>query len=95
MFVVTKNPSKAQYTKFLSGTDVDCKGIITPKDYYIWPAWHAHHHQIAYRLGLSANFCCAIITEFGITISSQYEDMVRNNPNIKYLYRDSGPNLYL
>jgi hypothetical protein len=91
-FVVMKNPSKAQYFKLLH-PDSDLKGLISGKDFYVWAAYHAHHGQIAHGLGLGEDAYRIFVRYNAILAHPSLFPAIRDNPQMKYLYGPSGPNL--
>jgi hypothetical protein len=90
MFIVTKNPTRPQFQQAIANPDADMKGLLTDRDFYYWPAWHAHHGQIAYRLGLEAPITVFVLHN-GIMAHASAEKMIVNHPVLQYLYGGEVP----
>ena len=91
-FVVTHNPTRQQFQKMISNPEADMKAWLGPKDIWIWPAWHAHHHQIANNFGLSPqddNLHTIFIRNNGILVMTYDKKPFKNHPILNRLY---GPN---
>lgn len=94
MFIVTKNPSRQQYHSMLASvTDEDeIKGILTERDLYYWSGWHAHHHEIAERLGLGVTEWMRIfIQKNAVVAQAGWEKPVCDHPQLQFLYSGRVP----
>lgn len=90
MFVIFKNPSRAEFRELTSSETADLKGLVDGKDLYCWAAWHAHHHQIANAFGIEHPIRI-FIQHNAIIAHESFRDIIVNMPIIKYLYNDNVP----
>ena len=89
-FIVTVNPTRQQFFRDTSNPDCDMKGLVTKDDFYYWPAWHAHHNQIAYRLGL-IDAKCIFVQHNAICSTLDHKDLIMHNRELNWLFNGKVP----